>query len=190
MPHPPGKKAESRQKILDAALALFMARGFDDVTIDEVMGNAGLTRGGFYAHFANKDDLIAHALRPRPAERPQGPDAEGLKEFAGIYLSAECRDDPANGCPASSLTQEVARQGPEVRAAFSEFLKYFTETVDGYLGNGNGELSEDALAIVAQLIGTMQLARAASDPMLSVRILKAGRQAVEYLIPPELAEQG
>lgn len=190
MPHPPGKKAESRQKILDAALALFKARGFDDVTIDEVMGNAGLTRGGFYAHFANKDDLVAHSLMPRTTERPDGPSAEGLRAFSSEYLSAEHRDNPAQGCLASALTQEIARQGPDVRAAFSEFLKYLTETVDGYLGNGNGELSEDALAIVAQMVGTMQLARAVSDPMLSVRILKAGRQAVEYLIPPELAESG
>ncbi len=188
MPHPPGKKAESRQKILDAALALFKARGFEGVTIDEVMGDAGLTRGGFYAHFKNKDDLIAYSLMPRTTARPDAASASGLRDFAGEYLSADHRDDPSKGCLASALTQEIAREGPEVRAAFNEFLKYMIETVDAYMGNDSGELSEDALAIVAQMVGTLQLARAVPDPMLSVRILKAGRQAVDYLIPPELAE--
>lgn len=190
MPHPPGKKAESRARILDAAIALFRTRGFENVTIDEVMGEAGLTRGGFYAHFANKDDLVAHALLPRPAEdgeRESG--AEALRAFAATYLSSEHRDHPEQGCTVGALTADVVREAADVRAAYFEFYRYFAGTIDQLIGNDAHELSDDALAIVAQMVGTLMTARAVPDSMLSVRILKAGRQAVEYLMPPELHDR-
>src|SRR5688572_29587372 len=94
--------AEHRQKILQSAGRLFRAKGFDAVTVAEVMQAAGLTHGGFYGHFKSKDDLIAetvaHALAPKTALAPkQG--AVDLAAFTKSYLSPRHRDDLAGGCP-------------------------------------------------------------------------------------------
>jgi len=186
MPYAPEQKKNSRERVLEAALKLFKERGFEQVSIDEVMAEAGLTRGGFYAHFTSKADLIAQAIlevagRPDPIVAELGTFAD----FADTYISARHRDNPAGGCAGAALTQSIAREGPEARAAYTEFLKSFAGVIDQHLGNEAHALSDDALALLAQMIGTVQMARAVSDPMLSTRILKAGRQAVDYLLPPE-----
>ncbi len=186
MPYAPEQKQKSRNRILDAAMGLFKARGFGDVSIDEIMAEAGLTRGAFYAHFKSKDDLVIESFRAAAATPPPteaGP--EKLLAFVDTYVSALHRDNPAGGCCISALTADVAREGPEARAAYTEFLRGFSGIVDTYLGNDRHALSDDALAIIAQMVGTVQIARAVNDPMLSTRLLKAGRQAVNYLLPPE-----
>jgi len=166
-------------------MRLFKERGFEGVSIDEITGEAGLTRGGFYAHFQSKADLIAQAfLGATGAMVPTAADASALGQFADSYVSAQHRDNPGGGCPVAALTQSVAREGPEARAAYTQFMKHFTGVIDIYLGNDQGDLSDDALALVAQMMGALQMARAVDDPVLSTRILKAGRQAVDYLLPP------
>lgn len=186
MPYAPEMKQKSRGKILKEAIRLFKERGFEDVSIDEVMGEAGLTRGAFYAHFTSKADLIAQAFRAASGvPTPAMASAEELGRFADTYVSAMHRDNPGAGCPVAALTAEIAREGPQAREAYTEFLKYFTGVIDSYLGNDKDDLSDDALALVAQMVGAVQISRAVADPMLSTRVLKAGRQAVDYLLPPE-----
>ena len=186
MPYAPEMKQKSRGEILKAAIHLFKERGFEGVSIDEVMGEAGLTRGAFYAHFTSKADLIAQAFRAASGvPTPAMASAEELGRFADTYVSAMHRDNPGAGCPVAALTAEIAREGPQAREAYTEFLKYFTGVIDSYLGNDKDDLSDDALALVAQMVGAVQISRAVADPMLSTRMLKAGRQAVDYLLPPE-----
>ena len=186
MPYAPDQKQISRDRILKAAMGLFKARGFEDVSIDEVMGEAGLTRGAFYAHFKSKSDLIVHSfLSAATAANPTQGGAEAFAAFADTYVSALHRDNPTSGCPIAALTADVAREGPQARTAYTEFVRGFAGVVDTYLGNDPQALSDDALAIIAQMIGAVQIARAVNDPMLSTRLLKAGRQAVNYLLPPE-----
>ncbi len=188
MPYAPEQKKRSRERILSAAMPLFKARGFEDVSIDEVMAAADLTRGGFYAHFRSKSDLIAECFAAEvglqtPAQELAGSDE--LSKFVDAYVSALHRDNPQGGCPIAALTQDVTREGDAPRSAYTRFLKYFIGVIDGYLGNAPGDQTDDALAILAQMVGTVMVARATNDPMLSTRILKAGRQAVDYLLPPD-----
>jgi len=185
MPYASDHKQKSREKILTSARRIFKERGFDGVTIDDVMGDAGMTRGGFYAHFRSKGDLIAHALASEGPDEQKPWGALELLGFAELYVSADHRDRPGEGCPAAALTQEIARSDDETRTAYTDFLRRFAEVIDTYLGNDGNALSDDALAIMAQMVGTVQMARAVNDPMMSTRLLKAGRQAVEYLLPPE-----
>ena len=187
MPYAKDHKQKSRAKILAAARRIFKEQGFETVTIDDVMGAAGMTRGGFYAHFKSKGDLIAQTLLSEGMNPPTAWGADELLKFTGQYLSADHRDKPGDGCPAAALTQEVARSDDETRAAYTDFLRHFASVIDTYLENDAGKLSDDALAIMAQMVGAVQMARAVSDPMLSTRMLKAGRQAVEYLLPPDAA---
>src|SRR5262245_718421 len=99
--------AEHRQKILESAGKLFRAKGFEAVTVADVMKAAGLTHGGFYGHFKSKDDLIAETL----AHSLKGDQSNGeLASFARRYLSPKHRDNLAGGCSTAGLAAETIRQ--------------------------------------------------------------------------------
>src|SRR5215217_1833227 len=91
---------ENRHRILDAASRLFREKGFDAVSVAEVMKAAGLTHGGFYGHFRSKDDLIAHAIRH--AEGSQSA-TDDIGAWIDAYLSTPHRDHPELGCPTAAL---------------------------------------------------------------------------------------
>ncbi|TNC09687.1 TetR family transcriptional regulator, partial [Methylobacterium terricola] len=109
---------ENRRRILDAAGRLFREKGFAAVTVAEVMEAAGLTHGGFYGHFASKEDLaaqaLAGALAPAPREPGAAPDLAG---FVAAYLSAAHRDRPGAGCALAALGSEAVDRpvGPTLR---------------------------------------------------------------------------
>ena len=120
------KAAENRERIIDAAGALFRAKGFDGIGVADIMKAADLTHGGFYGHFASKDDLIAQASKRAmaraatnwskvTADAADDPYAALLKH----YLSPRHRDDPGKGCAFAALSADAARCGKPVRAAFS-----------------------------------------------------------------------
>src|SRR5258706_9829311 len=113
--------AENRRKILDAASRLFRARGFEAVTVAEVMKAAGLTHGGFYGHFKSKDDLIAQTLAHVLAAGAEG--ERNLASYAAQYLTPDHRDDLAGGCPTAALGAETIRQAPEARAAMTASMR-------------------------------------------------------------------
>lgn len=166
--------AENRQKILDAASRLFRDRGYDDVTVAEVMAAAGLTHGGFYGHFASKEELIAETLSYTLARAP-GADRD-LASYADAYLSPAHRDHRDRGCAVAALGGETVRQSAEARAAMTESLRRqitrFTETAPGASA---AERRQAAIASWAAMVGGIVLARLADDPKLSDEILRATR---------------
>ena len=150
MPHVPAQKAETRRRIVDSARKLFNRRGFSDVSIDEVMAEAGLTRGGFYKHFASKEDLYAHAVRQfnasprRPAWQTRNidPAARGRSLAAMIvnaYLSRDHLDDRDGSCPMIGLPSDVARGSAVTKKAFIAQLQAVPYDVLVYLGHGSLE---------------------------------------------------
>ncbi len=112
--------AENRLRILDEAARLFQSKGFGSVTVAEVMSAAGMTHGGFYGHFASKEDLIAQTLIHRLAKASAIDDAN---TFCTMYLSREHRDDIAQGCPISALAAETPRQTPAANQAMSDGIR-------------------------------------------------------------------
>src|SRR5271169_2228892 len=123
------KAAEHRERIIDAAGALFRAKGFGGIGVADIMKAADLTHGGFYGHFASKDDLVAQASRRTMARAaanwtklveaaPDNPYAALLEH----YLSPKHRDDPGKGCAFAALGNDAARSGKIVRKAFAEGL--------------------------------------------------------------------
>lgn len=167
---------ENRRRILDAAGRLFREKGFSTVTVAEVMEAAGLTHGGFYGHFASKEDLaaqaLAGALTPAPREPGAAPDLAG---FVAAYLSAAHRDRPGTGCALAALGSEAARQPAPVRRAFTEGLEARLARMQEALPEGDRAA---ALAAVSSLVGALVLARAVDDPALSDEILAAARGAL------------
>jgi TetR/AcrR family transcriptional regulator, transcriptional repressor for nem operon len=172
----------NRARILVAAARLFRLHGFEDVTLADVMKEAGLTHGAFYGHFASKEALIAEAIEwiLFPA-----PDRAGTRmpaaAYADGYLSARHRDDPATGCAFSSLGTEAARGSGALRRALTESTR---SQIDRFSAEAKGATPRarrrEAIAAWSAMIGAMVLARIVDDDKLSREILSATRASMPF----------
>jgi TetR/AcrR family transcriptional repressor of nem operon len=169
--------AEHRRRILDEAAKLFRAKGFENVTVAEVMQAAGFTHGGFYGHFKSKDDLIAETLAHAMAPNPAPVDFPG---FVQRYLAPRHRDDRAGGCPTAGLAAESIRQAPEARASATAGLK---ATIDrlaaGAPGRTAAERRRAAIGSWSAMVGGLILARLSDDLELSDEILRETRSWID-----------
>lgn len=176
--------AANRRKILESASRLFRERGFDAVTVAEVMRAAGLTHGGFYGHFASKDDLIAQCLAHRPGGKEGGGKEGGgrpvekvdLLRYADAYLSSRHREDVAGGCIIAGLGPDTLRQGPEARAALTASLNRQIERLsDGAPGDSPAKRRRAAIGSWSAMVGAVILARVSDDPALADEVLAQTR---------------
>jgi TetR/AcrR family transcriptional regulator, transcriptional repressor for nem operon len=175
------QKERTRHDILASATRLLRERGISGASVAEVMKGAGLTVGGFYAHFGSKDDLVDASLRQAMRERwnelfaalGELRGAEAVVFFARRYLSRAHRDHPAEGCPLPAVVGEVAQAGPVVRDALADELARNAEAFGERIGGLHRR--QRALALVALLYGGLGLARALAGTPLSDEILKACR---------------
>jgi TetR/AcrR family transcriptional repressor of nem operon len=174
MRYPVEETAAKHERIVKEASRLFRERGFQNVSVGEVMKAAGLTHGAFYAHFSSKEELQAAAVAYgqkvslERLRRSNGKKSNG--SFADLYLSRWHRDNPGDGCTMAALAQEVARSTPELKAAFEQGLENILSAKRGG--------RKEAIFWVAALIGGVVLARAVRDPRLSDEILNGVRQKV------------
>jgi TetR/AcrR family transcriptional repressor of nem operon len=164
--------AVRRRKILEAAGRLFRERGFDAVSIADIMKEAGLTHGAFYGHFQSKDDLIAQALGYALAESDEPVDPA---RYATTYLTAKHRDNLSGGCSTAGLAAETLRQAPAARAAISEGLRHMIERLSKGATGDEADKRREAIGSWAAMVGALILARASDDPQLSDEILEETR---------------
>ena len=171
--------AAHREKILEVAGALFRERGFDGIGVADIMKSAGLTHGGFYGHFASKDDLAAETTARVLAnegwlQRLTGNVSPSFRDVVRSYLTQRHRDDARHGCLLAALGTDVARQPRSVRRAFTEGLRLRVEALQQLLpGRSAAARREKAVATMAGLVGALVLSRAVDDPKLSTEILEA-----------------
>jgi TetR/AcrR family transcriptional regulator, transcriptional repressor for nem operon len=175
MRYPAKETAAKHERIVKEASRLFRERGFENVTVGEVMKAAGLTHGAFYAHFGSKQELeeaaVAYGQRLSAGRaRSHGATKKGRQAYADRYLSARHRDNPGDGCTMAALGCEVARSTPELKTAFE---RGFEEI----LSAGGGDRKE-AIFRAAALVGGVVLARAVQNSKLSDEILESVRQRV------------
>ena len=178
------KTAENRERILNAAAGLFRTRGFNGVGVADIMQAADLTHGGFYGHFASKDDLVAQASRRtmrRAAANWEGVVADAPDHpYAALldhYLSARHRDDPGHGCAFAALGNDAARSGKAVRHAFGEGLQQLLDILtEAIPGRSKAVRRRKAVIAMAALVGAVTLARAVDDPKLTEEILGTARR--------------
>ena len=184
MPRSAAHKARTRARIIEAAARAFRERGVEQVGIAEVMRDAGLTHGGFYAHFPNKDALVAEAAmrglddsrRAFVAAAAEANPESPLREVIRRYVSRSHRDFPADGCATPALASEIAREPQEVRTAFTEGLDEFVVALMDYVPGATPEARRDAaLVVIASMSGAVALSRAINDPTVSDRVLLATR---------------
>jgi TetR/AcrR family transcriptional repressor of nem operon len=176
-----GHKEKTRAKIVRAAAKVFRREGYHAAGVDKVMEEAGLTSGGFYAHFESKEALLAAILEPTAAEvgARRDKELEGVASRASVeafierYLAPGHMRNTEEGCPLPALASEVARAGRPVRESFEAVVRGFAARLREVAG---GNLSEDqALAIVALCVGGLGIARAVKDDALGERILASCR---------------
>ncbi len=170
--------AANRDRIVEAAGTLFRTHGFDGAGVADIMNAAGLTHGGFYGHFASKEDLAAEACaRARPDASAPWMDAPPEQRLDGVvrsYLTPRHRDDRAHGCLFAALGSDVVRQPRAVRRAFTERFRKKIEVLRRLVpGRSAAARREKALATMAGLVGALMLSRAVDDPQLSDEILTA-----------------
>jgi TetR/AcrR family transcriptional regulator, transcriptional repressor for nem operon len=163
--------AENRRTILEAASRLFRERGYESVTVAEIMKAAGLTHGGFYGYFASKDALIAGALAEVLSRRPE-PTGD-LADYVSGYLSMAHRDNRADGCPTAALAAETVRLTGEPRTEMTAGVKRQIARLSRIVpGETDARKRQAAIGSWAAMVGAMILARVSNDPALSAEILK------------------
>ena len=189
MRYAPDHNAQTREKILDAASALFREHGIHAVGLAKVMATVDLTVGTFYTHFDSKESLVREALLRALLERSDvvaralaGGD---LELVIRAYLSPEHRDTPGSGCVVAALAPEIVRQDSATRAALASHLvpaaEIFAAAVSARAG-GRELTQADAAAVLGLLSGTLQIARATPDRQASDAVLEAGVRAALRLL--------
>jgi TetR/AcrR family transcriptional repressor of nem operon len=177
-------KRRTRARVLEAASRTIRAEGPDRVGVAAIMAEAGLTHGGFYAHFGSKDELVAEAIRRmfedaggryRQAVEGKSP-AEGLRDYVRGYLSRGHRDGRGDGCPLAALATDLPRLPEGAKVVFGEGVERLTASLAGLLeAIGRVDAHEAAPALLAQMVGALALARSVADPVQSDAILMSAR---------------
>jgi TetR/AcrR family transcriptional repressor of nem operon len=179
-------KQETHTRIVKKAAVLLREKGAHGVGVADLMKEAGLTHGGFYAHFDSREALVIEAFAyamDRSTDRwrqiaAQTPPDKRLATIIDSYLTAVHRDDPGHGCAVPVLGAEIVRESPKTRKAFATKLDQMLDMMAEQMGDVPRKTArKQAMAMLATMAGTLLLARIAGTGELSDEILAAGREA-------------
>lgn len=180
-------KQETHARIVKKASVRLREKGAHGIGVADLMKEAGLTHGGFYAHFDSREALVieafAHAM-DRSTERwrklvEDMPPERRLAMIADSYLTRAHRDDPGHGCAVPALGAEIARESPKTRKAFAARLEQMIDMLADQIPDvPRATARKQAMATLATMMGTLVLARIAGSGEFSDDILDAGREAV------------
>jgi TetR/AcrR family transcriptional regulator, transcriptional repressor for nem operon len=190
MRYAPDHKEKTRTRILEAAGRVFRRQGYHATGVDKVMEEAGLTAGGFYAHFHSKQELLAETLEHtrddvRSRSEAGFEDLTGrawVDAFLARYLGTKHRQETENGCPLVALISEVSRTDGPVKKSFEAAVRELRDRLGANAKEGPGPLEERALAAVALCVGGLGLARSVQDEALAEQILESCRNQVRLLL--------
>jgi TetR/AcrR family transcriptional repressor of nem operon len=179
------KSERTRQRIVSAAAAAYRERGIRGTGVREIMKRAGLTQGGFYFHFPDKDSLFREASREAAlsslseylASADKVPPEKKLGAFIDAYLSPRHRDHPETGCMVSALGGEVGRADPKQRAVFNGAVGIVLDRVSAYVPAPTAaERRQKAGLLMASMAGVLMVARILDDRTMSDRLLANARR--------------
>jgi AcrR family transcriptional regulator len=188
MPRGPSpKKQETHDRIVRTAAGAIRKHGFHGISVADLMEEAGLTHGGFYAHFASRDAMLAEALdeaandsldrlsKAADAAKPE----DALDATMDFYLSDRHVAETERGCTLAALGSETGRQSPEVRHVMTRRVREMADVIERQMsGWGKTSRHEDALAVMSTMVGALLIARAVDDPQLSKDIRAAAKRLV------------
>jgi TetR/AcrR family transcriptional regulator, transcriptional repressor for nem operon len=172
----PSRKEATHERIVEAAARAIRRSGYSGTGVADIMKDAGLTHGGFYAHFDSREAMLAEAADRAGAESvatlerisAAAPPEKALQALMRAYLSKDHLESVESGCPMAALGSEMPRQTPEVRRAATRRIKEAIDLVARQLPDwGKPAAHEQALATLSTMVGALVLARAVDDPKLS-----------------------
>lgn len=182
-------KEASHERIVAAAARAIRRSGYDGTGVADIMKEAGLTHGAFYAHFPSREAMLAEAAARACAESAAlaadvvaaAPPEKALECMLRAYLSREHLEQVESGCPLAALGSETPRQAPDVRRTATRHIKAMVDLVARQSPDwGQPGTHEQALVTIATMVGALLLARAVDEPLLSDRLREA---ALKRLIP-------
>lgn len=189
-------KRKTRSKVLEVAAQAIRKDGPDRIGVAGVMAEAGLTHGGFYAHFKSKDELVTAAIgqmfeesRARFVHEMEGRStAEGLSAYIDFYLSARHRDMRGAGCPMAALASDLPRLPDDARALFAEGARRLTDALARkFEAMAYADPQALARSTVSELVGALSLARVETDTQRSDAILADSRRLLKQRLGLEPA---
>ncbi|HWT37804.1 MAG TPA: TetR/AcrR family transcriptional regulator, partial [Paraburkholderia sp.] len=183
MGHSQADKAASRERILEAAARQISERGLDSVSVGELMQNAGLTKGAFYAHFESRDEMIAEAAR-RAMQNGQaklepllsGRKRATLKQIVDLWLDPAHVENRLDGCGICTLAGEARYAGPQVQRVVAEQFNRNVGQIAQALSGKN--VTARATAILTAIVGAVSMSRAVGDPAMAAQILANTRALI------------
>lgn len=180
-------KQRTRVKVLEEAAAAIREDGPDKIGVAGLMAKAGLTHGGFYAHFKSKDDLVAEAITHMFDERfehfqrcMEGKDpVKGLRAFIDTYLSVKHLIHRDKGCPIAALSGDLVRMPQEARQRFEEGVKRLVNAIATVFKElKKPEPEALAESILAEMVGVIAIARAMTDKTSAENMLESSRLGI------------
>src|SRR5216683_3160578 len=192
MRYPSDQKARAKQAILQAGARALRANGFNGIGVDGLAAFAGVTSGAFYSNFSNKEALLEEVIETclgepfidsesgSPAERQ-----DRLKEWLAMYISADHRAGPASGCVMPTLSADVARSNPQIRAAYKRKMLGLVRKMSNILDGTGPDREKRAWSIVAIMIGAIAISRAMADGEEVDQVLDAALQTATALVAPK-----
>jgi TetR/AcrR family transcriptional repressor of nem operon len=176
------QRERSHETILESAARLVREKGISGARVAEVMSGAGLTVGGFYAHFGSKQELVAEALRRTGAllrdrlfaRLDEKPEADRAEVVLKRYLSPAHRDEQTLGCPLPAVVGEIGTTAPEYGPVLGEQVEAVSTRLEEYLPKAAPRRAL-ALGLVALMVGGLSLARALRGTPLSDEVIRACR---------------
>jgi len=178
----PSRKEATHERIVAAAARAIRRSGYSGTGVADIMKDVGLTHGGFYAHFASREAMLAEAADRAGAESvatltrvaAAAPPQDALRSTIEFYLSNEHVKHAETGCPIAALGSEMPRQSAKVRRAATRRIKEAIDVVVRHSPDqGTPRAYEHALVTVATMVGALVLARAVDDPKLSEALREA-----------------
>jgi TetR/AcrR family transcriptional repressor of nem operon len=186
MGHSKAEKAETHDRIVAMASALFRELGVNGISVADLMQSAGLTQGGFYRHFASRDELVAEAVERALADGSAAADVIATKPTSTIgtlvdgYLSPFHRDHIASGCAVTALATDAARSGERVQRAYTRQVLHYVDLISDLIAHlPKKKRRAFALEALATMVGAVSMARAVNDEALSNEILKTAAAALK-----------
>lgn len=180
-------KMQTRQRILDEAARVMRETGTEGIGVAALMKRVGLTHGGFYAHFASREELVEEVLKHMFAEsdtfRPENAvtqPAQQLADFIDSYLSEAHRNAPAQGCPLAALVSEMAHLPQPTRQIFAQgFTTLHADLTQILRALKLPEAESLASSLLAEMVGALALARACPDAERASQMLQRSRDALK-----------
>ncbi|KAA8787717.1 TetR/AcrR family transcriptional repressor of nem operon [Paenibacillus sp. 4624] len=188
MPYPKGHKLKVRNHIITSAAKAFRTHGVRNISLPHIMKGAGLTHGGFYSHFENKDQLVMETchfaisdtmeMLQKVADKNKNEDQPPIEAVIDFYLGSLHRDQTEVGCILPALSGEISQLSEEIRQAYTRELQRFITFITKLAGIDTSA----GYALVSSMVGTVALARAVSDSKLSDDLLQAGRTQAKQMV--------